>query len=761
MPLRTHARRRYLLCVVAIALSILAASPVARAWGDPAPDCNNNGVPDADDIANCNGDPACEDCNGDGRPDECGVEDPCLLTSPTPARVSRDDYLPESDFTCAATGTCLAIHDESGNPHALRTVDGGSTWSWELITYNPSEPTNDFYNAGIATDDQGTWIAVWQQQSSTDYSEQCSRRDGIPAIGLSRSTDDGVTWSAYDELRNGELNCTLEPSIATDGNGTWIIVWVDGESLDSGGRVVYSRSDDNGETWSEITDLTTDAASTISTEILPRIEAGENGVWMVSWYRADSSLRGIMSTRSVDGGLTWESPPVAHSDACTASNRYPSDVVYAGSGVWIVAWAGWTGGDDAEIWYRRTTDDGATWSGCSILNSDWETDGQEEVGYGAQTSSVRFASGDDGTLYALWPRTIFDIEDETGRDFDVFFALSYDLGETWTLPSPMNSTAFTDIGDDREPRASAMPGGGFAAYWLGSIGSTRWNFAKLLTAGADCNCDGTPDVCELWDCAGDPACSDCNDNAIIDECDLASGEPDTNGNGTPDACECPMPPSAPLAVNEPPRSRYVATYAQGAGPGVALRVTLDTLYQPNPPVPGAPDMSAFEGQVRWVGPRVLYFDGETEDGSDSFFAVAQLQCEPYFGDHTGGRTLISGDAILPDSTYTIQAIDEDCLGTIDDEFSYSPGLVVSTGRWGDVVEPFHADSPAPQPDINDILAVVDKFLRPSAVPPTRPSVQLLGNVIDPTKTPDINEILLCVDAFLGKPYPYAGPSACP
>jgi len=34
-------------------------------------DCNNNGIPDATDIANCMGDPACGDCNNNGLPDEC------------------------------------------------------------------------------------------------------------------------------------------------------------------------------------------------------------------------------------------------------------------------------------------------------------------------------------------------------------------------------------------------------------------------------------------------------------------------------------------------------------------------------------------------------------------------------------------------------------------------------------------------------------------------------------------------------------------
>jgi hypothetical protein len=38
-------------------------------------DCNGNGIPDWQDIADCEGDPACGDCNNNGIPDECDIAD--------------------------------------------------------------------------------------------------------------------------------------------------------------------------------------------------------------------------------------------------------------------------------------------------------------------------------------------------------------------------------------------------------------------------------------------------------------------------------------------------------------------------------------------------------------------------------------------------------------------------------------------------------------------------------------------------------------
>jgi len=37
------------------------------------PDCNGNGIPDDQDLANCAGDPDCSDCNGNDVPDQCDI----------------------------------------------------------------------------------------------------------------------------------------------------------------------------------------------------------------------------------------------------------------------------------------------------------------------------------------------------------------------------------------------------------------------------------------------------------------------------------------------------------------------------------------------------------------------------------------------------------------------------------------------------------------------------------------------------------------
>ena len=73
-----------------------------------------------------------------------------------------------------------------------------------------------------------------------------------------------------------------------------------------------------------------------------------------------------------------------------------------------------------------------------------------------------------------------------------------------------------------------------------------WSFTTVVD-GPDCDGDGLPDVIEIAECTGDPACDDCNGNSVPDGCDITdcAAEPecqDCNGNGIPDECDggCPV-----------------------------------------------------------------------------------------------------------------------------------------------------------------------------------------------------------------------------
>ena len=80
----------------------------------------------------------------------------------------------------------------------------------------------------------------------------------------------------------------------------------------------------------------------------------------------------------------------------------------------------------------------------------------------------------------------------------------------------------------------------YATYWI--KGNTQWPtlqdwpfataFEWLPDSGSDCNDNYVMDACEIANG------SDCNNNGVVDECDIANGlAEDCNGNGVPDNCE--------------------------------------------------------------------------------------------------------------------------------------------------------------------------------------------------------------------------------
>lgn len=240
---------------------------------------------------------------------------------------------------------------------------------------------------------------------------------------------------------------------------------------------------------------------------------------------------------------------------------------------------------------------------------------------------------------------------------------------------------------------------------------------------------------------------------------------DLDGDGVAETfgCDCVnIPPPPTVVPGEIAKSRTLVFNPGGGGQNVAgltdtaFRVRMVELLAPlNPPVPNQPDFSAFEGEVRWVGPVDEYREGQAP--TPTFFG-SLVQCDAYFADWSGVSSLAVGGAeVLPQSTYIIQSVDSSCPD-LEDENCYSDPLILVTGRFGDLVAPFEG-SGFKQPDILDILEVVNKLL--GATPPTQASADMGPNVLDFSLQVNIRDVLDVVDQFLGAPYPYHGPCPCP
>ncbi len=276
-------------------------------------------------------------------------------------------------------------------------------------------------------------------------------------------------------------------------------------------------------------------------------------------------------------------------------------------------------------------------------------------------------------------------------------------------------------------------------------------YEVVLGNGSDCNHNLILDSCDIekttW--------LDCNGNGFLDECDIAEGfSPDVDGNCIPDECLQRPRPAAELIPQD--KSRYLAFTPTRAGCLSAIRVTLRSLYHPDVTLAEQPDFTAFENEIRWVGPPSTFSENAT---GDSTFNASQLQCEPFFGDWDSIEIVhVYGDAVLPNSLYEVQMVGSDCVD-VNDTSCHSGPLQIYTGQWCDVTAPYYTPFGSSQPDIADVLAVVSKWLGESE--PRKALAQLQPNILKPATSVGISDVLVAVDAWLGSPYPYAGPTSCP
>ena len=217
-------------------------------------------------------------------------------------------------------------------------------------------------------------------------------------------------------------------------------------------------------------------------------------------------------------------------------------------------------------------------------------------------------------------------------------------------------------------------------------------------------------------------------------------------------------------------------------------MTLVSLHHVNPPYTGGPSVpfTAFEGETLWAGPPAVY---EESVSTGVRFVASPLQCDPYYrdwsaftscgnalqlcngdGDCPGGTCSavvnhlvhLTGSAIVPSSTYTVENLAAACQGIEDGCALASGPVMISTARWGDVVDPFNPPSTTAQPDFSDIGSLVNKFKSAVGAPikgrALLAGVDAKGNI---NISPDLGftHISACVDAFKGFPYPYK-PGGC-
>ncbi|MDY7109553.1 MAG: C1 family peptidase [Planctomycetota bacterium] len=483
-------------------------------YGDP--DCNGNGVPDDEDIANGTS----MDCNENGRPDECDL---LYGTSPD----INGNGVPDE---CEACVTALQAPDGAGGEHfgGAVAVDG----TVALIgAYWDGDNGDSSGSAYIYRYDDGAWdeeIKLVPSDGAADdrFGRAVAVHGDLAVIGASGDDDHGeCSGAAYVYRFDGDAWIEQAKLLPTEGaafdhfgysvavHDDLVVVGARGPSDGAGHPGFASIYRYDGSSWQEEATVSGSGGGGRDYFGYSVAVAEDLAVVGAIWDEENGEKAGAAYAYRFDESSWTEEEKLLASDGAEG-DWFGSSVSISGDTVLVGASWEDHGAQDigAAYVYRH---DGSDWGEEEKLVA---FDGSAGDYFGSSAS----ISGD---LVIVGAPRDNDMGDDSGSAY-VYFR----DGGGWTLAS--KALALDGTAGDRFGSAIALSNGN-ALIGAGAI-DTAYIFGDV--DGDDCNGNGTVDACDIL--AGNAF--DCNNNFVPDVCDIADGtSEDENENGIPDECECP------------------------------------------------------------------------------------------------------------------------------------------------------------------------------------------------------------------------------
>jgi hypothetical protein len=174
--------------------------------------------------------------------------------------------------------------------------------------------------------------------------------------------------------------------------------------------IFYAKSSDGGKTWTTPIVLANNALATD-----PVLVAGpENALYLAWGAETHAGAKGIYFRKSTDGGASWSPPkPVG-----TGPASYPG-MALASDGRIHLVWS-LKGPSYYDLVYRNSRDGGATWSAPKVLFRKSLTGRGASIAVEAQ-----------GRIHIAWGDYFWN-SSHTLCTADLFYSNSADQGKTWT-----------------------------------------------------------------------------------------------------------------------------------------------------------------------------------------------------------------------------------------------------------------------------------------------------------------------------------------
>ncbi|HKA17001.1 MAG TPA: sialidase family protein [Blastocatellia bacterium] len=308
------------------------------------------------------------------------------------------------------------------------STDGGNTFTHKRL------PTPD---KGFG-DSLGDGVVAFGPNGEIYYSTLADDRSFTEFIGVSKSTDNGATFSPVVDASTSVNNSTdfqdkswlaVDRGSSSPFKGTVYVAWTD-FTQSNGNFISCSRSTNAGESFRNAIPISPQDRTHRVQGPMPAV--APNGDLYVAYSDLHfNSSGGISIVKSTDGGRTFTAPKsaagffqigLATGGNNVRTNSFPCIVVDKNGFAHIVynGTSSAIGPDRSDVFYIRSTDGGSTFSTPLKINDD-----------GTSTTQMfpSIAAASDGTLGVKW----WDRRNDPLSDSltDVYMAISNDSGASF------------------------------------------------------------------------------------------------------------------------------------------------------------------------------------------------------------------------------------------------------------------------------------------------------------------------------------------
>jgi hypothetical protein len=209
-------------------------------------------------------------------------------------------------------------------------------------------------------------------------------------------------WTPAKRLTSNS-GSSLVPDIAVDSSGNLHVVWTD--DTPGNAEIYYRKSTNGGTSWTASQRL----SYTPGYSSNPTIAIDSFGNPHAVWWDTTPGVSEIYYKKSTDGGTTW-SP--TRRLTWTSGWSYDPVIAVDSFGTLHLVWEDWTP-MNPEIYYKKSSDSGDTWIPGKIIT--WTA---------GNCWSPDIAIDLSNNLHVVW--------EDNSVHFEIYYKKSMDAGVTWT-----------------------------------------------------------------------------------------------------------------------------------------------------------------------------------------------------------------------------------------------------------------------------------------------------------------------------------------